>query len=97
SQGALAAGVYYEDGQIVAAVPGGATILGDLAGIGSLRGRHNGQNAAAAAAAVSAVGLTPREIMTGLKSFPGLAHRMEEVGRLGRVLFVNDSKATNAD
>ena len=30
-------------------------------------------------------------------SFPGLAHRMEQVGRKGRVLFVNDSKATNAD
>ncbi|MBV9739551.1 MAG: UDP-N-acetylmuramoyl-L-alanine--D-glutamate ligase [Hyphomicrobiales bacterium] len=32
-----------------------------------------------------------------LRSFPGLAHRMEEVGRAGRVLFINDSKATNAD
>ena len=32
-----------------------------------------------------------------MASFPGLAHRMEQVGRLGRVLFVNDSKATNAD
>ncbi len=33
----------------------------------------------------------------GLRSFPGLAHRMEQVGRKGSVLFVNDSKATNAD
>jgi len=32
-----------------------------------------------------------------LRSFPGLPHRMEEVGRRGVVLFVNDSKATNAD
>ena len=32
-----------------------------------------------------------------MESFPGLAHRMEVVGRRGRVLFVNDSKATNAD
>ena len=32
-----------------------------------------------------------------MASFPGLAHRMEQVGRLGRVLFINDSKATNAD
>jgi UDP-N-acetylmuramoylalanine--D-glutamate ligase len=36
-------------------------------------------------------------MQTGLRSFPGLAHRMEQVGRLVRVLFVNDSKATNAD
>jgi UDP-N-acetylmuramoylalanine--D-glutamate ligase len=97
ARAALTDGVYYEGGQVVAAAPGGATILGDLAGIGSLRGRHNGQNAAAAAAAVRAVGLSPREIMAGLKTFPGLAHRMEQVGRLGKTLFVNDSKATNAD
>jgi UDP-N-acetylmuramoylalanine--D-glutamate ligase len=36
-------------------------------------------------------------IQQGLRTFPGLAHRMEEIGRKGRVLFVNDSKATNAD
>ncbi len=40
---------------------------------------------------------TPPEMQRGLRSFPGLAHRMEEIGRLGRVLFINDSKATNAD
>jgi UDP-N-acetylmuramoylalanine--D-glutamate ligase len=32
-----------------------------------------------------------------MRSFPGLAHRMEQIGRKGAVLFVNDSKATNAD
>jgi UDP-N-acetylmuramoylalanine--D-glutamate ligase len=93
SQGALASGVYYDAGRIVCE----GAVLGDLTGIGSLRGRHNGQNAAAAAAAVRAVGLRPAEIAAGLKTFPGLAHRMEQVGRLGKVLFVNDSKATNAD
>jgi UDP-N-acetylmuramoylalanine--D-glutamate ligase len=36
-------------------------------------------------------------LQKGLRSFPGLAHRMEQVGRLGNVLFVNDSKGTNAD
>ena len=41
--------------------------------------------------------LTPAAIQKGLRSFPGLAHRMEQVGRKGAVLFVNDSKATNAD
>ena len=41
--------------------------------------------------------LDDEQIQKGLRSFPGLAHRMEEVGRKGRVLFVNDSKATNAD
>lgn len=69
----------------------------DLAGIGSLRGMHNAQNAMAAIAACTALGLGDAEIRKGLRSFPGLAHRMQEVGRKGRVLFVNDSKATNAD
>jgi UDP-N-acetylmuramoylalanine--D-glutamate ligase len=72
-------------------------VLGDLAGISTLRGRHNAQNAAFASAACRHCGLQPAEIERGLKSFPGLAHRMEQVGRKGAVLFVNDSKATNAD
>jgi UDP-N-acetylmuramoylalanine--D-glutamate ligase len=77
---------------------GGAShFIAELGGIGSLRGLHNTQNAACAAAAALALGLSPAAIQAGLRSFPGLAHRMEEVGRLGRILFVNDSKATNAD
>jgi UDP-N-acetylmuramoylalanine--D-glutamate ligase len=39
----------------------------------------------------------PRVITAAIASFPGLAHRMEDVGRIGKVRFVNDSKATNAD
>jgi UDP-N-acetylmuramoylalanine--D-glutamate ligase len=41
--------------------------------------------------------LTASQIAAGMRSFPGLAHRMEDLGRQGRTLFVNDSKATNAD
>src|SRR5262249_38685081 len=55
------------------------------------------QNAAAAVAAARKVGLDEGTIQRGLKTFAGLKHRMEEVGRRGRVLFINDSKATNAD
>ncbi|KQT50904.1 UDP-N-acetylmuramoylalanine--D-glutamate ligase [Aureimonas sp. Leaf454] len=92
----LADGVFFDGTSVVAA---GKTLRSafDLTGIGSLRGRHNGQNAAAAVAALLASGLTHAEVETGLRSFPGLAHRMEEVGRIGRTLFVNDSKATNAE
>lgn len=71
--------------------------VADLAGIGSLRGVHNAQNAMAAFAACSALGIDDEAIRNGLRSFPGLAHRMEEIGRKGKALFVNDSKATNAD
>ena len=50
-----------------------------------------------ASCAALALGLTPPAIEAALRSFPGLAHRMEPIGRKGRVLFINDSKATNAD
>jgi UDP-N-acetylmuramoylalanine--D-glutamate ligase len=62
-----------------------------------LRGLHNAQNAACASAAALALGVSLDALQKGLRSFPGLAHRMEQVGRRGNVLFVNDSKGTNAD
>jgi UDP-N-acetylmuramoylalanine--D-glutamate ligase len=71
--------------------------IADLAGVASLRGKHNGQNAAAAVAALGPLGLDLERVAKGLRSFPGLPHRLEEVGRMGKVLFINDSKATNAD
>ncbi|MFZ4807844.1 MAG: UDP-N-acetylmuramoyl-L-alanine--D-glutamate ligase [Hyphomicrobiaceae bacterium] len=76
----------------------------DWSGIPTLRGLHNAQNALAASAALQALAQAtgravwqPGAIATALRTYPGLPHRMEEVGRLDRVLFVNDSKATNAD
>ncbi len=69
----------------------------DLDGIGSLRGAHNWQNAAVAYALARSQGEHAEAIARGLRSFAGLAHRMEQVARRGKVLFVNDSKATNAD
>jgi UDP-N-acetylmuramoylalanine--D-glutamate ligase len=90
-------GIYVEAGQIMRAASGTAHAIAHLGGIGSLRGLHNAQNAACAAAAVLALGLSEAAIQQGLRSFPGLAHRMEQVGRKGAVIFVNDSKATNTD
>jgi UDP-N-acetylmuramoylalanine--D-glutamate ligase len=90
-------GIYAENGEIFRAAGGKAERIASLAHIGSLRGLHNAQNAACAVAAALALGLDVAAIQQGLRSFPGLAHRMEQVGRKGPVLFVNDSKATNAD
>ncbi|SHF22220.1 UDP-N-acetylmuramoylalanine--D-glutamate ligase [Kaistia soli DSM 19436] len=90
-------GFYVDRTDILKAEDASAREVADLAGIGSLRGAHNAQNAAAAVAAASVLGVSDDVIQEGLSSFPGLAHRMEEVTRIGRVLFVNDSKATNAD
>ena len=94
---APANGIYVEQQRIMHAADGKASPIAEIGGIGALRGLHNAQNAACAAAAALALGLSPAAIQTGLRSFPGLAHRMEEVGRRGAVLFVNDSKATNAN
>jgi UDP-N-acetylmuramoylalanine--D-glutamate ligase len=63
----------------------------------ALQGPHNLQNARAAVAACAALGLTPAEIAAGLRSYPGLPHRMERIAEKSGVLWVNDSKATNAD
>ncbi|RVT85353.1 UDP-N-acetylmuramoyl-L-alanine--D-glutamate ligase [Rhodobacteraceae bacterium CCMM004] len=69
----------------------------DLRGIVGLPGRHNHQNACAAWGACRALGLSPRAIEAGLRSFAGLPHRSQLVAEIGGVAFVNDSKATNVD
>ena len=101
AKGPLHDGLYAEGSLIVRAAAGKTNVIAQLAGIGSLRGEHNAQNAACAVAACLAVGVDPPAIQKGLTTFPGLAHRMQQVGHkstnLGNVLFVNDSKATNAD
>ena len=91
-------GWYAVGSELVARAPwtGPHGAFADLAGIGSLRGRHNIQNALAASAR-ALLGYRRREVATALATFPGLPHRLEELGRVGRVLFINDSKATNAD
>jgi UDP-N-acetylmuramoylalanine--D-glutamate ligase len=89
---------FFADGtDLMEAEHGRYVRVGFLEGIGSLRGQHNAQNAACAAAAALAMGISLDVLQNGLRSFPGLAHRMEQVGRRGNVLFVNDSKGTNAD
>lgn len=63
----------------------------------ALQGPHNAQNALAAISACEALGIDNAAIDRGLETFPGLPHRMERVATRNGVLFVNDSKATNAD
>jgi UDP-N-acetylmuramoylalanine--D-glutamate ligase len=93
----LADGVYVERETILRSSGAARSEIARIGGIGSLRGLHNAQNAACAAACALALGVSQETLQNGLRSFPGLAHRMEQVGRLGHVLFVNDSKGTNAD
>lgn len=69
----------------------------DLRAVARLKGAHNWQNIAAAYGVARHFGIAPQKIMETVQTFPGLPHRMEQVQQIGHVLFVNDSKATNAD
>jgi UDP-N-acetylmuramoylalanine--D-glutamate ligase len=90
-------GIYVLNGLLYDATGERAQEVADLNRARSLPGRHNWQNAAAAYAAAKGLGISAEEAAEHLLTFPGLAHRMETVATLGRVRFVNDSKATNAD
>ncbi len=90
-------GVGVLEGLLIDGLEGAGRAVASLDGIGSLRGTHNHENAAAAYAAVRLLGLASEAAARGLATFPGLPHRMEEVGRIGRVAVVNDSKATNPE
>jgi UDP-N-acetylmuramoylalanine--D-glutamate ligase len=63
----------------------------------NLRGPHNAENVGAAYQVCRALGLSQDEIWKAVESYPGLPHRMERIGERDGVLFVNDSKATNAE
>ena len=94
---AMGRGIYVLQGMLYDATAERAQEVADLNSARSLPGRHNWQNAAAAYAAAKGLGIPADEAAEHLLTFPGLAHRMETVAQLGRVRFVNDSKATNTD
>ncbi|HVV65481.1 MAG TPA: UDP-N-acetylmuramoyl-L-alanine--D-glutamate ligase [Rhizomicrobium sp.] len=93
----LGRGVFVLDGTVFDAVGGRANKIVDLSAAPRLAGAHNWQNAALAYAATRTFARDARSVAAAILDFTGLAHRMEEVGRIGRVRYINDSKATNAD
>ena len=93
----LGRGIFAVDGVLYDAQNGAAMKVMSLDEAPNLPGAHNWQNAALAYAATKPFVKDPRAIAEAIASFPGLAHRMEAVGALGKTRFVNDSKATNAD
>ena len=93
----LGRGVFVVDGALYDAQNQRASKVMAVEDAPRLPGAHNWQNMALAYAATRLFVKEPRVIAAAIASFPGLAHRMEEVGRIGKVRFVNDSKATNAD
>ncbi len=94
---ALKGGVSAVNGQLIDDINGQRRVIADLKQFASLPGSHNWQNAAAAYVATRALGLSQEQIIAGFASYPGLAHRQELVATIGKIRYVNDSKATNAD
>ncbi len=86
----------FRAGQVSSKIDGNAVSI-DLTDCPTLRGQHNAQNAAAALAVGQALGLSGQDCQTGIASYPGLAHRQELVASPKGILYVNDSKATNAE
>ncbi len=93
----LGRGIFVIDGKLYDAWGQTAAQICDLNAAANLPGAHNWQNAALAYAAVKHLVRDPRAIANAIQRFGGLAHRIETVGRIGKVRFINDSKATNAD
>ncbi len=93
----LGRGIFVVDGTLYDAMGARAVRVMDMAAATRLPGAHNWQNAALAYGAVRPFVSDIKAIAAAITSFPGLAHRMEDVGHIGKAVFINDSKATNAD
>ncbi|MFT6557525.1 UDP-N-acetylmuramoyl-L-alanine--D-glutamate ligase [Sneathiella sp.] len=93
----LQTGIYVLNGILTDKTERGMGWSINISNVDSLRGVHNWQNAAAAVGVVRSLGLDSEQIEKGLRSFGGLVHRMEQIDKRGKIRFVNDSKATNAE
>lgn len=89
----VANGISYRAGILVDA--DGYTV--DFSDVLTLPGDHNAQNAACAWAVCRWLDVPREMIVAGLRTYSGLPHRQERVAAVGKVVYVNDSKATNAD
>jgi len=92
----VSAGAYVRDGQIIVRDHGDEEIIMRRDEI-PLRGEHNVENVLAASIATWLAGAEPAAIAEGIRTFPGVEHRIEFVAEVRGVKFYNDSKATNVD
>jgi UDP-N-acetylmuramoylalanine--D-glutamate ligase len=91
----LEKGLYAIENAVFSTENGNAVLWGEIPD--NLPGDHNAQNVMAALLVCRYLGIDVKTFFTLLPKYPGLAHRQERVLETGNVLFINDSKATNAD
>ena len=94
---AMNASLWIEDGLVWQALPLGASQALMPADVLAMPGAHNRQNMLMAVAAGLAAGLNASQMEAGLRSFPGVPHRLERLRERDGIQFFNDSKATNYD
>ena len=92
----VTAGAYVRDAQIIVRDHGDEEIILRRDEI-PLLGEHNVENVLAASIATWLAGAEPDAIAEGIRTFPGVEHRIEFVAEVRGVKFYNDSKATNVD
>lgn len=87
-----------EDCQDVKKISSGTSLSGiSIAGIDSLRGIHNAENAGIALAIARHSDIPDSEFLGAARTYQSLPHRLQQVGRIDDIVFINDSKATNAE
>ncbi len=92
----LPSGVFIKDNKITVKIDEREKVICGLDEI-QLRGKHNQENILCAAAMAAVAGIDTRHIAAALTTFKGVRHRMEEVGVVDGVLYINDSKGTNPE
>lgn len=90
-------GLWVKDDCLVKMEKGQEVFITRLSKYKHLQGLHNYQNIAVAYGVCLHLGIEPTKILEGIETFPGLVHRQEFVLEVNNVVFINDSKATNAD
>jgi UDP-N-acetylmuramoylalanine--D-glutamate ligase len=93
---AVPEGVYVREGKIIASMGGVEEYICGQNEIG-IPGAHNLENALAAIAAAKSLGVATTSLVHTLKTFKGVAHRLEFVTEINGVRYINDSKGTNPD
>ncbi|NIM97319.1 MAG: UDP-N-acetylmuramoyl-L-alanine--D-glutamate ligase [candidate division Zixibacteria bacterium] len=92
----LESGVFVREGKVVSRWKGEESEIIGIREIG-IKGPHNLSNASAACAISSILGVDTGSMNRALRGFRGVEHRLEQVGVISGVNFINDSKATNVE